>query len=694
MAETTNLGKVVITPKGEHSTATAYARLDLVAYNGSSYLSKQDVPTGIAIDNTAYWFCMAKGTYQIWLDEGNTGSASDYLNSVTAYGNAVLGGYTGTQEQFYDDLALVSDALTALDIADNLTTTTKGKVLDASQGKILDETKVNNTGDETIQGIKTFESSPIIPAPTTDSQAATKQYVDDADNLKIDKSSITSELGGSEELVMSQKGVSDEMRFKADLVDGTVPAEQLPPELDTTLYVTNVAHRKRRIKDASEVEDSSASWTLVKGNDYLKRLPDILGLGLYLVSQDLTEHKKLSKTNSNFYADGSPAALDGSEGDIQMCWRKPIYIKYYEKQEADGLYEHFEVSHLNIFGECEMIPPGGGFPAVLDRTTTTLRALYSTDANYRGGNNASSYDADPLKTLLGKPASNLSAYTSELYAKKRGDLWTSGGTPFFATLAILQIMFFGTNNSQADIVSDDVLVDGSGFQRSKIATEGLFEGSFGVNNAFPSWDTYNAYNPTFDLSAGFVHGDITGRRVYTIPDWSTAGTTQTIQLAYFFGMPWPFNHMWYGDAHQRVDQQTVEQGFKTVVYQKRDITTAPISGGPSTNGVIPPAPWEKVAEAYRSNGYIRRVSWNGLSMIPTEAGGAGGTSTFYCDYLYNNGETSFGWRAPLRFARLDYGSGAGAFIVSVYNTPTNANANYGAFCCHFTEGIAPRKIEK
>jgi hypothetical protein len=377
-----------------------------------------------------------------------------------------------------------------------------------------------------------------------------------------------------------------------------------------------------------------------------------------------------------------------------MCWRKPIYIKYYEKQEADGLYEHFEISHLNILGDCEMIPPGGGFPAVLDRSTTTLRALYSTDVNYRGGNNASAYDADPLKSLLGKPASNLSAYSSELNAKKRGALWTSGGTPFFATLAILQIMFFGTNNSQSAIVSDDALVDGAGFQRSKEATEGLYQGSFGVNNSFPNWDTYNAYNPTFDLSAGFEHGDITGRRVYRIPDWPTAGTTQSLSLAYFFGMPFPFNHMWFGDAHQRVDQQTEAQGFKTVVYQKRDITTAPITGGPSSNGVVPPAPWEKVAEAFRGNGYIRRVSWNGLSMIPTEAAGAGGASTFYCDYLYNNGTTSFGWRAPLRFARLLLGSPAGAFHVNVNAAPTVAGAYCGAFCCHFTEGVAPKRVVK
>ena len=39
--------------------------------------------------------------------------------------------------------------------------------------------KVATTGDESIAGVKTFTSSPVVPTPTTDFQAATKAYVDD-----------------------------------------------------------------------------------------------------------------------------------------------------------------------------------------------------------------------------------------------------------------------------------------------------------------------------------------------------------------------------------------------------------------------------------------------------------------------------------------------------------------------------------
>lgn len=38
---------------------------------------------------------------------------------------------------------------------------------------------VADTGDETIAGVKTFSSSPILPTPTSDMQGATKKYVDD-----------------------------------------------------------------------------------------------------------------------------------------------------------------------------------------------------------------------------------------------------------------------------------------------------------------------------------------------------------------------------------------------------------------------------------------------------------------------------------------------------------------------------------
>ncbi len=47
--------------------------------------------------------------------------------------------------------------------------------------------KVNNYGDESMAGIKTFTSSPIVPTPTANTQAANKQYAD----LKVALTDLT-----------------------------------------------------------------------------------------------------------------------------------------------------------------------------------------------------------------------------------------------------------------------------------------------------------------------------------------------------------------------------------------------------------------------------------------------------------------------------------------------------------------------
>lgn len=60
------------------------------------------------------------------------------------------------------------------------------------------DTMVRLTGAQTVAGVKTFSSSPIVPTPTTDMQASTKKYVDD--NIPdigawVDISSLCTESG-------------------------------------------------------------------------------------------------------------------------------------------------------------------------------------------------------------------------------------------------------------------------------------------------------------------------------------------------------------------------------------------------------------------------------------------------------------------------------------------------------------------
>lgn len=60
---TRELDRVSIVPKGAWNNNIAYERLDLVSYNGSSYIAKKDVPINTQISNSEYWkLVAAKGT--------------------------------------------------------------------------------------------------------------------------------------------------------------------------------------------------------------------------------------------------------------------------------------------------------------------------------------------------------------------------------------------------------------------------------------------------------------------------------------------------------------------------------------------------------------------------------------------------------------------------------------------------------
>lgn len=73
------------------------------------------------------------------------------------------------------DISDVTASVTEINYVDGVTSAIQTQL----NTKAADADVVHDTGDETIAGVKTFSSSPIVPTPTTDFQAATKKYVDD-----------------------------------------------------------------------------------------------------------------------------------------------------------------------------------------------------------------------------------------------------------------------------------------------------------------------------------------------------------------------------------------------------------------------------------------------------------------------------------------------------------------------------------
>lgn len=96
MSTATKLGKVRCNPRGEWSAVQTYYFLDIVSYNGSSYMAIEDVPNGTAVSNTTYWMLIAA--------KGGTGEITDASASISGgYGTpgvTVTPGGTATERTF------------------------------------------------------------------------------------------------------------------------------------------------------------------------------------------------------------------------------------------------------------------------------------------------------------------------------------------------------------------------------------------------------------------------------------------------------------------------------------------------------------------------------------------------------------------------------------------------------------------
>lgn len=82
---TSILGKVTIVPKGAYSAATTYKRLDLVTYNGSSYVARVDNLHGVTPADGANWQLIAAA-----------GQGATITSETHEYVAQAASAYTGT----------------------------------------------------------------------------------------------------------------------------------------------------------------------------------------------------------------------------------------------------------------------------------------------------------------------------------------------------------------------------------------------------------------------------------------------------------------------------------------------------------------------------------------------------------------------------------------------------------------------
>ena len=399
----------------------------------------------------------------------------------------------------------------------------------------------------------------------------------------------------------------------------------------------------------------------------LRDLPKKLGLGRYLVTDD-RKKRKLDPTDSTKYEDGSPAALNGTQGQCMWCWNDFIANIF---TEGGTLVKCVTFDKPVGNGVSIRVPAGGTSwlgAGVMDRTNLKLCSVISDAEQYRGGGgsalNASSYSKAPAAdakqlTMLGMPATNISTTNFGTYARKRGEGWEAN---WFVAQFVVEFLFeviMGTQNSQAD------------YKAEKDAN-GLYQGGFGTGvTDMPNWDTYNGYYPVIPTAVGLEAGDGVCLVDYNLPN-AEGGTFKSFKVPVFFGLM----HAGYGSLWRWVRGLIMDAGEeKSEVYVSRSMFAA---FDPSTvSDKI------KVAECPRTSGWIKRKSYNGLCCMPTEVGAS--PTTNYCDQFYTDAATSSGLRVRAAGGSANDGAGAGASCTGSGDAATAACTFCSSPLCYFEE---------
>lgn len=88
--QTIQLGKILITHKGAWSVAVDYESLDVVSYQGSSYLAILDPPAGTALTNSTYWRALSKSAYEYAVEVGYLGTEEEFGILIDSIGDREL----------------------------------------------------------------------------------------------------------------------------------------------------------------------------------------------------------------------------------------------------------------------------------------------------------------------------------------------------------------------------------------------------------------------------------------------------------------------------------------------------------------------------------------------------------------------------------------------------------------------------
>ena len=437
------------------------------------------------------------------------------------------------------------------------------------------------------------------------------------------------------------------------------------------------AVKKRLMDKYNNPEDTTSDWYGVEwytnqspsrvmriGSMNMHRsLPIQSGMYRCILNDNGEEVYRLDPNDSTKKEDGTPAVLDGTDGQVM------VYIPvFYTRFEFKGyrrrvkLSDHYKPGFMRM-GGCYI----SAYEATIDRTTSgtpKLASVVNETANFRGGTNNAEWDGS-YRSLLGMPATATSLTNFRTYARNRkagNTEWNCMDYHAYKALYWLYVVEYANRNCQLDF--NDALTS-EGFRQG-----GLGAGVTNINGT--KWNTFNGCYPF--IKCGYTNslGNKTGIVAYTMPDEYDAETPLTTYVPSYRGVENPFGHIWKWTDGLHIRIQSEEAGGRSILYT---------SDNPASYQDSNYDGYDEIGDVARSGGYVKDILFDEGEILPTITTGSSSTKDF-SDYFYTNipasGESL---RGVLFGGHASAGANAGFACSFTNSVPTVPSEFFGSRLC-------------
>lgn len=407
-----------------------------------------------------------------------------------------------------------------------------------------------------------------------------------------------------------------------------------------------------------DVTVSSPAVTRVGNMSLHKSLPIHNRLKGCLLADDGTVNEYLNPTN------WTGQVRDGSRGQVMV--ELPAY---YRKFETEGNKRRVKLSEYPLPGYHQVNRKYvSAYEATVQRSTTTLCSVSNDNADYRGGNNNADWDAT-YRSLLGRPATQISRTNFRAYARKRKSStkeWNCMTYDIHKDLYWLFVVEYATLNSQAAYNAD-------------LTAEGYHQGGLGDGTTTldgTKWNNFNSYYPFVPCGYTDELGNGTGEVEFTMPT-EYDSNIKTLMVSRYRGIENPFGHIWKWTDGINVQIQSDSDGGLSKVYVTDNPEYFQDSNYDNMSHVG--------NESRETSKYVKSVIFgDGGEIIPDVVGGS--SSTYFCDNHYTSIPASGVSLRGVRFGGIaTNGSNAGLVYAYSNDAPSDTYANIGSRLCFIPE---------